>query len=303
VAQLLEIFFLHQQIPARLSRLAFAEDKWASMLALDQLARDSARQPVEMDPLTRSDHEAELERWLNEKGVENGWEVAPTLVNLFQGTGGLVNLMEGFAPEQLPTVIDWLHGSYVIYSLLAEMGQGVGRISEVVKALKAYSYMDQAPLQTVDLHESLETTLAILNSRLEPGVAVRREYARDLPCLQAYGAELNQVWTNLLDNALDAVQGQGEIGLRTCRDGEWAVVEIEDNGPGIPESILPNIFDPFFTTKPPRPGSGSGPQRLPQRRSEAQGQDRRPLAPRRDGLPGAAAPEPGGRSHPGVGHR
>jgi len=141
---------------------------------------------------------------------------------------------------------------------LEEIRQGANRISEIVKALKAYSYMDQAPVQSVDIHEGLDNTLVVLRSKLKPGITVHRQYAPDLPKIQAYGSELNQVWTNLIDNAIDAMNGEGEITLRTHLDGQWVVVEVIDNGPGIPQEIQGKLFDPFFTTKPPGKGTGLG---------------------------------------------
>jgi len=135
---------------------------------------------------------------------------------------------------------------------------GASRIAEIVKALKSYTYLDQAPTLSVDIHEGLDNTLVIMRSKLKPGVTVHREYAKDLPTIQAYGSELNQVWTNLIDNAIDAMNGQGEITLRTSFDDQWISVEVEDQGQGIPEHILPHIFDPFYTTKPVGQGTGLG---------------------------------------------
>jgi signal transduction histidine kinase len=155
-------------------------------------------------------------------------------------------------------VIDWLNDTYTIYSLLEEIGQGAGRISEIVKALKGYTYLDQAPIQTVDIHDGLDSTLVILRSKLKPGITVHREYDADLPQIQARGSELNQVWTNLIDNAIGAMNGEGEITLRTRSNDQWVIVEIEDNGSGISEENLSNLFDPFFTTKPPGEGTGLG---------------------------------------------
>ena len=154
--------------------------------------------------------------------------------------------------------IEWLNASATIYSLAEEVSQGAGHISEIVRALKTYTYMDQAPIQTVDIHESLDNTLIILRSKLASGVSVRRDFAADLPKIEAYGSELNQVWTNIIDNAIDAMHGQGEIVLRSRYAYPWVIIEIEDNGPGIPETILPHVFDPFFTTKPPGKGTGLG---------------------------------------------
>ena len=128
----------------------------------------------------------------------------------------------------------------------------------LIWVIPAYSYLDQAPVQSVDVHEGMDNTLIILRSKLSNGISVRREYAPDLPNIEAYGSELNQVWTNILDNAADALDGQGQITIRTRQDGESVVVEIEDDGPGIPAEIQSKIFDSFFTTKPPGQGTGLG---------------------------------------------
>ena len=142
--------------------------------------------------------------------------------------------------------------------MLDEIAEGTKRISEIVRALKTYSYLDQAPVQNVNLHEGLENTLVMFRSRLKQGINVQRDYAADLPTIEAYGSELNQVWTNIIDNAIAAMNGQGEIILRTRREGGWVVVEITDSGPGIPPEIQAQVFDPFFTTKPPGEGTGLG---------------------------------------------
>ena len=229
-----------------------------ALLRLDTAAQAGAKRPVYLDALTRSDLETAMETWLENQGVENAWEVAPALVNLGFGHEGLATLVADFSAEQFLAALDWLTSSATIYSLVEEISQGAGRIAEIVKALKAYTYLDQAPIQTVNVHDGLDNTLIILRSKLQAGVTVRREYAADLPQIEAYGSELNQVWTNLIDNAIDAMSGQGEITLRTRQDDQWIVVEVEDNGSGIPEAIQANIFDPFFTTKPPGQGTGLG---------------------------------------------
>jgi signal transduction histidine kinase len=247
-----------EQAHLNLNALHLSSPQLDLLLGLEQLARFRATQPVDLDILARSDLEAELETWLDDHSISNGWEFAPTLVNLGYSVKELAALTENFAEPQLQAVITWLNGSYTIYSLLEEMGQGAGRIAEIVKALKSYTYMDQAPIQAVDVHEGLDDTLVMLRSKLKGGINVQRHYAADLPLIQAYGSELNQVWTNIIDNATAAMQGQGEISLRTRREEKWVVVEIEDNGPGIPPEIQSKIFDPFFTTKPPGEGTGLG---------------------------------------------
>jgi signal transduction histidine kinase len=257
-AQLLSAVSHLQHSHLRLGELNLTEPQVESLLDLDKLAREKARKPADLDSLTRSDREDELETWLDEQGVENAWEAAATLVNLGYESSDLQTLVACFTPSQFPVVSDWLNDTYATYSLLEEIGQGTGRIAELVKALKGYTYLDQAPIQTVDIHEGLDSTLIILRSKLKPGIAVHRDYAGDLPRIQAFGSELNQVWTNIIDNAIDAMNGEGEIRLQTRYDDRWVIIGIEDDGPGIPEEILPNLFDPFFTTKAPGSGTGLG---------------------------------------------
>ena len=184
--------------------------------------------------------------------------MAPALANLGYDSAGLDRLSEGFDAEQLATVVDWLNCTYISYSLLEQIGHGTERISEIVAALKSYTYMDQAPVQEVDVRAGLDSTLVMLQSKLKQGVTVRREYAADMPFIPAYGSELNQVWTNIIDNTVDTMRGQGELTVRASYDDRWVLVEVEDNGPGIPEEILPRIFDPFYTTKAPGQGTGMG---------------------------------------------
>ncbi len=146
----------------------------------------------------------------------------------------------------------------MIVTQLYEIQNTTERISQIVRAMKSYTYLDQAPLLEVDVHEGLENTLVIMQHKLKQGVTVKREYAPDLPRIEAYASELNQVWTNIIDNAIDAMNGKGEIILRTYEESDQVVVEIIDNGPGIPEEIRSRIYEPFFTTKPPGQGTGLG---------------------------------------------
>ena len=142
--------------------------------------------------------------------------------------------------------------------LLAEVQLTAARVSGIVRAMKSYTYLDLAPLLEVDVHEGLENTLVIMQHKLKQGITVKREYAPNLPRIEAYASELNQVWTNIIDNAVDAMGGGGVIVLRTYVEDHHVVVEIIDNGPGIPENILMRIYEPFFTTKPPGSGTGLG---------------------------------------------
>jgi signal transduction histidine kinase len=167
-------------------------------------------------------------------------------------------LVHKFNKQQFLVVIEWLGSMHIIHNLISEINLGTGRITEIVKVLKTYTYMDQAPIQSVDVHEGLNNTLIILQNKLKKGITVRREYAAKVPIIQAYGSELNQVWTNIIDNAIDAMTCKGTLILRTRVEQPWVIIEIEDNGPGISETIQNNIFDPFFTTKPPGKGTGLG---------------------------------------------
>lgn len=212
-----------------------------------------------LDTLTRSDREAEIEAWLEARGVPDSWEYALTFVDLGYDTAELSALADQFPQENLPAVIRWYCTIAASHSLLGQIQHSTERMSTIVRALKSYSYLDQAPVQNVDIHEGLDNTLTILHHKLRSaGIEVRREYDLTLPRIDAYGSELNQVWTNLIDNAADALAGQGVITIRTRRESGWVIVEIEDNGPGIPEHIQPRIFEPFFTTKPPGKGTGLG---------------------------------------------
>ena len=257
-AQLESLFTEWQRIQLSMGEQKLDPMQLEHMAALDRVARASALKPAELNALARSDREAALERWLQARGIENAWESVPALVSLGYGEAELEALEGRFPPSQFALVIDWLRCAHAIHSVIAEIGLGTGRIAEIVKALKTYTYMDQAPVQSVDVREGLDNTLIILHNKLKKGVTVRREYAEDLPVIQAYASELNQVWTNLIDNAIDAMDGKGTLIVRARRDDPWVVVEIEDDGHGIPKAIQSKIFDPFFTTKGPGAGTGLG---------------------------------------------
>jgi PAS domain S-box-containing protein len=257
-AQLQAMFSQLQDAYRKIDELVLEEKQLDKLMALGQLARERAKQPADMNALTRSDRESEMEDWLKEHGIETAWELAPTLVSLGYDRNEIHKLAESFTARQFSVVIEWLSCTHTIYSLFSEISLGTGRIVEIVKALKTYTYMDQAPIQSVDVHESLDNTLIILKNKLKTGITVRREYAKDLPSIQAHGSELNQVWTNIIDNAIDAMAGEGTLVIRTRKEDPWMIVEIEDNGPGISEEIQTKIFDPFFTTKSPGEGTGLG---------------------------------------------
>ena len=230
-----------------------------------QLRADAAEhlQKHEMlDALTQSDREDELGSWLDDQGVEDSWEVAPTLVGAGIDADKLEPLLDELGNEGLVAAVGWLNASLGANTLLREIEQGTKRISELVKAVKSYSYMDQAPLQDIDVHEGIEDTLTIMAHKLrDKHISVVREFDKNVPTLTAFGSELNQVWTNIIDNAIDAMSaanGHGTLAIRTWGDDEDVWVEIADDGPGIPEENQSRIFEPFFTTKEVGKGTGLG---------------------------------------------
>ena len=247
-----------QGMQARMASIDFDQQQIQKIIALDEIARERAKEPVELNILTRTERESTLEQWLQGLGDMASGEVVPALVNVGLVRDDFETLLKPFHDEQFTTVIGWLGFKIAIYSLVGEIGLATDRIVTLVKALKTYTYMDQAPVQSIDLRKELDNTLIILRSKLKKGVEVVRQYAEDLPVIEAYASELNQVWTNLIDNAIDAMGGAGTIIIRAKRKDPWVVVEIEDSGPGIAPEHISKVFDPFFTTKPPGQGTGLG---------------------------------------------
>jgi signal transduction histidine kinase len=225
---------------------------------LQRRARDRAGRRSELSTMERSDLETDIEEWLDEHDVADSWALAPGLVAQGLSVVDLDALQETVGPAHLAPILTWSTAAHRVHALANEIGQGSGRITEIVQAMKTYSYLGQAPVQAVDVHEALDSTLVILRNKLKTGIEVHREYEPNLPAVAAYGSELNQVWTNLLDNAADAMGGRGNVTIRTRLDGDHVVVEIEDDGPGVPGGIQGQVFDPFFTTKEPGKGTGLG---------------------------------------------
>ncbi len=210
------------------------------------------------DPLTQSDKEDEVTDWLEKHDVNKAWQLAPTLVNAGIDSQKLAEIKGNLDSQSLNDVLIWLEANLATSGLINEVEQSTTRISELVKAVKGYTYMDTAPLQEIDIHEGIDNTLLILSHKLKQGIVVTREYDRTIPLINAYGNELNQVWTNLIDNAIYAMGGKGELKIRTFRDNNSAISEIVDNGAGIPPAIQSRIFEPFFTTKGVGEGTGLG---------------------------------------------
>jgi signal transduction histidine kinase len=214
-----------------------------------------------LSALERSDLEDGIEDWLAGRGVDRSWELAAGLVDAGFTEETLSEIAEQLEPARLSQVIELLHAAQDQLSMLHQIEEGTRRMAAIVKALKSYAYLDQAPVQNVDVTAGIEDTLLLLSHKAK-GVAIDREYATGLPTIEALGSELNQVWTNLIDNALYALGESGtehpHLTIRTMTTGDGVAVEVEDNGPGIPQDIQQRIFDSFFTTKPPGSGTGLG---------------------------------------------
>ena len=241
-----------------LNRLDLSSEQWDVILRIDQDMRVAAEIRRDLDPVSRSDLEAELEDRLEIHQVEEPWELAPVLVDMGIDDARLKQLADDLPSGTFKPVLGWQCQIYAVYKLISEIGLAAGRIATIVGAVKDYSYLGEAPVQQIDVHDGLDSTLIIVGSKLSEGIVVTRNYDEGLPPIQAFGSELNQVWTNIIDNAASATGGQGRLTIRTRTDDKSVVVEIEDDGPGIPEEIQPRIFDAFFTTKPPGSGVGLG---------------------------------------------
>lgn len=242
---------LWQTLPSltlQLNRHQFTPKQLDFLSTLQQQITTGSQSCSVLDPLSQCDAEDALSDWFDDHGVENGWDLAPSLVSVGIDSNQLDAIAAQIPASALEDVIKWLTTSLTGKGLLSSIEQGSSRISQLVQAIKDYSYMDQAPLQDIDVHQALESTLTILSHKLKD-ITIEQNYADDLPPINAYGSELNQAWTHLIDNAIDAVNGQGKISLRTQCEKDHVLVEITDNGKGINPEIQPRIFEPFFTTK------------------------------------------------------
>jgi signal transduction histidine kinase len=245
-------------IPSAFCKLGLSS---AQMLELDRRLRDTAVRAEKseiLDPLERSDREEFVEGWLEARGIDNSAMNAAELAGMGYEKKDLDELERIFSGSNLQDVVDMVCAAYVGYKVLREISLGSGQITSIVNAMKSYVYLDEAPVQDVDIHEGLENTLIILKNKLKRGIRVKKDFEGNIPLVRAYGSELNQVWTNLIDNAADALEGTGEICLKTRVEDSWVIVDVEDNGPGIQEQHRPQIFTLFFTTKPMGKGSGQG---------------------------------------------
>jgi signal transduction histidine kinase len=252
-------------------RVSKMREKLAALAAghLDEAAlqtlikfQDDAAQRVAAAPklsaIESADREDELSDWLDDHGISGAYEIAPTFVQAGIDVDWL-DLVANAAPsDSLAGAIHWLYYTIDTELLMKEITDSTTRISTLIGAAKHYSQMDRSPHQTADLRELLDSTLVMLAGKIPPGVTVVKEYEETLPPVPSYAAELNQVWTNIIDNAVQAMGDTGTLTIRTRRDDEYATVQIADTGPGIPDEIKDRIFEPFFTTKPIGHGTGLG---------------------------------------------
>ncbi len=242
----------------KLSAHSLSAEQWKRLTELRKRLRADGGGDADADPLGQSDREEAVGSWLDSNGVADAWQLAPVLVSRGLDRAALEEAAGELPEPAIGDAIAWVGHSLAAGGLVEIVAHSTATISELVGAVKSYSYMDQAPVQEIDVHDGIDDTLTMLGYKLKRGTNVIREYDRSLPRITVPGGELNQVWTNLLDNAIDAAGDEGEIRIRTSRDGSEMVVEIVDNGPGVPAEVQGRIFDPFYTTKGVGEGTGLG---------------------------------------------
>ncbi|MFF2114076.1 ATP-binding protein [Rhodococcus koreensis] len=231
----------------------------ATLIRLQEETAELVAKAPTLSPLEASDREDELGDWFDDHGVSGGWDLAPTFVQAGLDVPWLERIVASVDDAAMvESAIRWLNYTIETELLMNEIADSTARVSTLVNAAKQYSQMDRAPYQRIDLRELLDSSLVMLGRKIGDSIAVVKEYDPTLPQIPAYAAELNQVWTNLIDNAVAAMNGHGTLTVRTRRDGDMALIEIGDTGPGVPEEIRSRIFEPFFTTKPVGEGTGLG---------------------------------------------
>jgi signal transduction histidine kinase len=229
-----------------------------SLIELQQRAAERVSKAPKLSPLEASDAEDELSDWLEDAGCSDGWQLAPVFVQAGFDTGWLDQVRDTVGQDMLETALRWLNYTVDTELLMSEIEDTTTRISTLVGAAKQYSQLDRAAFLMVDVHDLLDSTLLMLSAKFGAGIKIAKDYDRSLPQIPAYAAELNQVWTNLIDNAVSAMDGTGTLTLRTAREDDRVLIEFGDTGAGIPAEIKDRIFEPFFTTKPVGEGTGLG---------------------------------------------
>ena len=240
-----------------------AAGKWdrttlVTLIRLQEEAADRVPKAQALTPLEASDREDAIADWLEEHGCRDGWQLAPPFVAAGLDTDWLDHVEAAVDPATLESALRWLNYTVDTELLMNEIEDSTTRVSTLVGAAKQYSQLDRAPYQVIDVHELLDSTLLMLSGKIPPGITVVKEYDRSVPAIPAYAGELNQVWTNLIDNAVSAMGSSGVLTVRTGLDREFVFVEFGDTGPGVPPELKERIFEPFFTTKPVGEGTGLG---------------------------------------------
>ncbi len=239
----------------------FAPAQLESLILLQEQAAEQVAKAPNLTPMEESDREDTLGDWFEERGITNGWDLAPTFVQAGIDVDWLERVEATLGdtdPQVFEGAIRWLNYTIETELLMNEIGDSTTRISSLVNAAKQYSQMDRAPFQVVDVHELLDSTLVMLARKIGDSITVVKDYDRSLPTVPCYAAELNQVWTNLIDNAVGAMAGEGTLTVRSYKENDCAAIEIIDTGPGVSDEIRSRIFEPFFTTKPVGEGTGLG---------------------------------------------
>jgi signal transduction histidine kinase len=227
-------------------------------VALDALRREIDSSSASVEPLAVADREDALIGWLDAHDVDQSWRLAPPLASAGVDAAWCQQVAQLLDSASLGTCLEWVASTLSTTTLLSEIKESTGRVSDLVSTMKSYSQLDRAPLQDIDVTEGIESTIVVLGEKLHDGITVVRDYADDLPRIEAIPGELNQLWTNLIDNAIDAMRGKGTLRVSTRTDGEHVVVEVADTGSGMPPDVQARAFEPFFTTKDVGKGTGLG---------------------------------------------
>lgn len=239
----------------------YAPGTMESLIEIQERTAERVSKAVPLSPMDAADREDSLADWLDEHGIAEGWQIAPTFVQAGLDTEWLVQVAAAVDESALEGAVRWLNYTVETELLMNEIADSTNRISSLVAESRQFSQLDRAPYQVVDVHELLDSTLMMLSDKIGRRIAVVKEYDRTLPRIPAHPSELNQVWTNLVDNAVAAMNeagGEGTLTVRTAFDRDCALIEFRDTGPGVPPEIRERIFDPFFTTKPVGQGTGLG---------------------------------------------
>jgi len=239
----------------------YSREALANLIDIQERTAERVAKAPTLSPLEAADREDTLTDWLDDHGIMESWQIAPTFVQAGLDIDWLDQVAAAVDEDVLQAAIGWLNYTVETELLMSEIEDSTTRVSNLVGAAKQYSQLDRAPYQVADVHELLDSTLLMLSGKFGDRIKVVKEYDRTLPRIPAYPAELNQVWTNLIDNAVSAINsagGEGSLTVRTALEHDRLLVEFRDTGPGVPQEIRSRIFDPFFTTKPVGEGTGLG---------------------------------------------